>query len=164
MRQAGLAQSWPCERAMQVDWCRSWRPRWVAEQKRAGTVVCQFSRSPRSCAALVRMRQWLAATQTSRILGRSARSAKEPCGAFVDPVRKCTFHGLCGGVPAAGASLQALAKLQTACTRLVHWCLCLKSGRIFCADCREADETRVWDRAGIASGCFFGRAPRNLQT
>ncbi|CAE7695275.1 Scn1a [Symbiodinium sp. CCMP2456] len=35
--------------------------------------------------------------------------------------QKCAFHGLCGGVPAAGASLQALAKLQAACTRLVHW-------------------------------------------
>ena len=59
-----------------------------------------------------------------------------------------------------GCFTASLGKLQTACTRLVHWCLCLKSEGSFARIVREADETRVWDRAGIASGCFFGRAPR----
>eukprot|EP00439_Symbiodinium_sp_Y106_P080195 s82_g18.t4 len=83
--------------SFEVDWCRSWRPRWVAEQK---------------------MRQWLAATQTSR----SAHSM-----VYVVAFRPRVLH-----------------------------CKPWQSFK------QHADETRVWDRAGIASGCFFGRSRRQL--
>ncbi|CAE7191527.1 unnamed protein product, partial [Symbiodinium necroappetens] len=83
--------------SFEVDWCRSWRPRWVAEQK---------------------MRQWLAATQTSR----SAHSM-----VYVVAFRPRVLH-----------------------------CKPWQSFK------QHADETRVWDRAGIAQGCFFGRSRRQL--
>ncbi|CAE7879171.1 unnamed protein product [Symbiodinium microadriaticum] len=83
--------------SFEVDWCRSWRPRWVAEQK---------------------MRQWLAATQTSR----SAHSM-----VYVVAFRPRVLH-----------------------------CKPWQSFK------QHADETRVWDRAGIAKGCFFGRSRRQL--
>ena len=67
------------------------------------------------------------------------------------------FYGLRGGIPTAGPSLQALAKLQAGCNSPGSsdaWNLADKETGI--AVCCQADESRTWNRDGVARGCFFG--------
>ncbi|CAE7599527.1 unnamed protein product [Symbiodinium natans] len=83
--------------SFEVDWCRSWRPRSVAEN---------------------RMRQWLSATQGQR-----------------------TVH--------------SMVYVVAFRPRALH-CKPWQSFK------HQAEESRRWDRAGTAKGCFFGRSRRQL--